>query len=154
MREFVAAAEAVPEAAWQHSPGADKWSPAQIAEHLRITYEVMLRELRGGQGVRVRLGWFQRLVLRQGVMRRILRGGVFPKGAPAVRELRPGGGPFERRATLAELGTLTDDFASEIAANRNARLSHPFFGKLGAASGLRILAAHNRHHRGQLPTSA
>lgn len=92
-------------------------------------------------------------MLRQTVMRRMLRGGAFPKGAPAVRELRPGAGPFERQATLAALGALSEDFVGEIAAHREARLSHPFFGKLGPTAGLRVLAAHNRHHQKQLPAA-
>lgn len=113
----------------------------------------MLRELRGGQGVRARLTWWRRALLRSTVMRRMLRGGAFPNGAPAVRELRPAGGPFDRRSTLAALSALSSDFVGEIAARRDARLTHPFFGKLAPAAGLRVLAAHNRHHRAQLPAA-
>src|SRR4030095_8755207 len=94
--EFRDAASAVDPADWDAQPGAEKWSPGQIAEHLRLTYEVLLRELGGGTGMRVRLPWWQRGLLRATVLRRIVARGTFPSGAPAVREIRPGAGPFDR----------------------------------------------------------
>ena len=83
-----------------------------------------------------------------------LRMGEFPRGAPAVREIRPGPGPFDRSATLSALGDLTSRFESELSRRSDAQVSHAFFGRMRAPVGLRVLALHNRHHRAQLPGAA
>lgn len=153
VREFVAAARAVGEEDWERPAAPEKWAPSQVAEHLRVTYEVVLRELSGGTGMRVRLPWWRRAVLRATVLPRIVARGRFPSGAPAVREIRPGPGPFDREATLDGLENLAATFAEQLEARPGARLSHAFFGKMAAPVGLRVLAAHNRHHVAQLPAA-
>jgi len=153
VREFVAAARAVEDEDWERPAAPEKWAPSQVAEHLRVTYEVVLCELRGGAGIRVRLPWWRRAVLRATVLPRIVARGRFPSGAPAVREIRPGAGPFERTATLAAVENLATAFAEQLAANPRASLSHAFFGKMAAPVGLRVLAAHNRHHAAQMPAA-
>src|SRR5688572_31383601 len=70
-----------------HAPG--KWSPAEIVEHLNATYDVLTRELEGGTGMKVLTKPWQRLLLRWTIYRKILRKGLFPKGARAPREIRP-----------------------------------------------------------------
>jgi hypothetical protein len=149
--EFLAAARAVDEECWARPSAPGKWSPGQVAEHLRVTYEVLLRELRGGSGMRIRLPWWRRAVLRATVLPRIVARGRFPAGAPAVREIRPGDGPFDRAATLSGLETLAAALGEQLEARPGASLSHAFFGKMTAPVGLRVLAAHNRHHAAQLP---
>jgi hypothetical protein len=151
VEEFALAAAALDEPAWNARPAPEKWSAGQIAEHLRLTYEILLREQRGGAGMRVRLPWWRRAMLRVTVVPRIVRSGRFPAGAPAVREIRPGEGPFDRSATLGGLRSLSAAFLDELAGSRGARLSHPFFGAMAGAVGLRVLTAHNRHHAAQLP---
>jgi hypothetical protein len=151
--EFLAAARAVEIEDWERRSVPGKWAPSQVAEHLRVTYEVLLRELRGGAGIRIRLPWWRRTLLRATVLPRIVARGRFPAGAPAVREIRPGEGPFDRAATLAGLEALAAAFGEQLRARPSASLSHAFFGKMTAPVGLRVLAAHNRHHAAQLPAA-
>jgi hypothetical protein len=153
VREFVATAGTVEEERWERPAAPGKWSPSLVAEHLRVTYEVLLRELGGGSGIRIRLGWWRRTVLRATVLPRIVARGRFPAGAPAVREIRPGEGPFDRAATLSGLETLATELGQQLEARPGVSLSHAFFGKMTAPVGLRVLAAHNRHHAAQLPAA-
>lgn len=154
---FLVAARAVPDPQWNEPPREGKWSPAQIAEHLRLTYATIARELRGDTGFRVRVGRLRQLVLRLTVLRRLRRERAFPPGAPAVREVRPGPGPFERQATLAGLQVEADGFGASLDAGRNLRtigITHPFFGKLGPFQGLELMTLHTSHHRAQLGSPA
>src|SRR5688572_20474893 len=80
---FAATAEAVEPEAWDRPLAEGKWSPAQITDHLIRTYDVILREIGGGGGMKVRTRLWMRLFLRLTYMPRILRGGRFPARAPA-----------------------------------------------------------------------
>jgi len=153
---FIDAARAVPDDRWNASRTDGKWSPAQIAEHLRLSYATLRRELEGEVGFRVRVGPAKRLLLRLTVLRRMLRQRVFPQGAPATREIRPGGGPFEREATLAGLAGEAGAFGERLTARRDERgthVTHPFFGALDPLQGLELCALHVDHHRAQLPVA-
>src|SRR4030095_14284898 len=86
---FAAAAQAVEPAVWDLPRAAGKWSPAQITDHLIQIYDVLLRGIRGGAGMKVRARPCLRLLLRPAYMPRILRGGWFPARAPAPPEIRP-----------------------------------------------------------------
>ena len=129
-----------------------KWSPAEIAQHLALSYEPALAELDGGRGYAVRLAWWTRTALRVFMVPRILAG-KFPKGAPAPRESRPQDGassPAEGARLLREKAALFESRLDEAHAARRARVTHPYFGKLTAPQILKVLAAHAAHHRDQL----
>lgn len=151
--ELVAAAAAVPAARWNAAPAPGKWSPAQVAEHVRITYGVVLAEIGGGQGMRLRTSWLRRTLLRRLVMPWMLRNRRFPKGAPAVREIRPGDGPFDQAEVLAGLRAEGERFLAAVAAlelGRFAGITHPFFGRMEPVAGLKLLTLHTQHHQAQL----
>ena len=153
LEELLAAAAAVPSAVWNTPRAPGKWSPAQVAEHVRVTYAAVLSELGGGQGMRLRTSWLKRTLLRRLVMPWMLRTRRFPKGAPAVREIRPGDGPFDRAAVLAGLRAEGERFLTAVAAldpGRFAGITHPFFGRMEPVAGLRLLTLHTQHHQAQL----
>ena len=149
---FIATAEGMSGEAWNAARPGDKWSPAQIAEHLRITYTQVFAELAGQGGMRVRTKWWQRRFFRFVYLGRILNQGRFPEGVRAVRELRPGDGPFDRAQTLAALRSEGDAFVASVRTSRtgNARVTHPFLGPLGLDDGVRFLTQHIRHHHAQV----
>ncbi|MEP7384772.1 MAG: DinB family protein [Gemmatimonadota bacterium] len=153
LQQFISAARAVPDAAWERSRPDTKWSPAQVAEHLRLSYAIVAQQLAGGTGLRVRTPWWLRAVLRWRVLPRILKGGALPDGARAPREIRPGSGPFDREQTLSAL-TVSASVA-EAAMLREwddpaARLTHHVFGALRAPVAMRLAAVHTAHHARQL----
>src|SRR5215212_598738 len=85
----VAAAQRIPPERWAVPIAEGKWTPAEIVEHLTLTYDVFLKQLRGDGGMKIRTAMWMRLVLRAFMMPGILRGKGFPKGARAPREVRP-----------------------------------------------------------------
>ncbi|MDH4131862.1 MAG: DinB family protein [Gemmatimonadota bacterium] len=154
--EFITAAESVPASAWESPLAPGKWSPAQVAEHLRLSYEVINKELSGQPGLRVRTSWWLRLILRLRVLPSILREGRIREGAQAPREIRPGPGPFPRDPLLARLRAVSADAEARLTGRpeqAGAGITHHVFGRLSPARALRFLAVHNGHHTRQLTSS-
>jgi hypothetical protein len=149
---FIATAGALPHDAWDARRSGDKWSPAQIAEHLRLSYATVRAEVEGRGGFRVRTKWWQQRFFRVLYLPKILRRGSFPKGVPATREIRPGDGPFERRELLDALRSEGERFLTSATSERivNARVTHPYLGKLGLVEGMRFMTQHLRHHHAQI----
>ena len=154
VQSFIDLARAVPAERWDRSTSDTVWSPAQIAEHLRRTYEVVGAQLTGrGSGIRVRTSWWLRLVLRWRYMGDILARGAIPRGARAPREIRPGAGPFDRDNTLAEL-QLAADAAERALVERwddaACVMTHHVFGNLRPPEAMRFAAVHATHHAKQI----
>ena len=152
LEAFVATAEAMSSAAWNARRPGDKWSPSQVAEHLRLTYITILAELVGRGEIRIRTKWWQRRLLRLLYLPRILKRGSFPKGVVAPREIRPGDGPFDRQAVLTALRQEGEEFIRTVSAGRieNQTVTHPYLGPLGLVDGVRFLTQHLRHHHAQI----
>src|SRR5262245_47810066 len=151
LRDFIASAQKIQSSAWNLPMHAGKWSPAQVAEHLRLSYTTVRAELSGHGGFRVRTTWWRQRLLRVLYLSRILKSGRFPKGVPATREVRPAGGPFDRQQLLLALRQEGEQFVQEVRlASDRATISHPFLGKLALADGLRFLTQHIGHHQGQI----
>jgi hypothetical protein len=149
---FIRAAEQVPDDEWNRAQAGDGWSPAQVAEHLRLAYVVTRPELRGGKGFRVRTSRWKQWLFQFLFLRRITEQGRFPANVPAVREIRPAPGPYDRTALLAALRDEGEQFDREFIAVRdtNVRLSHPFLGRLNASDALALTTQHILHHQKQL----
>lgn len=156
VERFLESAAAVPEGRWSARPLPDKWSPAQIAEHLVLTYDAMLRELAGGVGLRMRGSWWRRLVIRLRYLPMVLKQGRLPEGAPAVREVRPGDATRDKAELVRLLRQRAQEFDEGMGAAHQkggVRLSHPFFGRLDTSQALKLVAVHIEHHRKQLPVA-
>jgi hypothetical protein len=147
---FAAAAEAVAPEAWDLPWAEGKWSPAQITGHLIQTYDVLLREIEGGGGMKVRTRPWLRLLLRLTYMPRILRGGWFPARAPAPPEIRPGKTPPGQQDGIALFRQRAKEFETAVQGKPEARVTHAFFGALAPADGVLFCARHIEHHRNQL----
>lgn len=149
--EVLSVLESIPDERWGESLAAGKWTVAQLAEHLALSYETALDSLQGGPGMRLVLPWWRIRLLRLTVLRRILDGRGFPAGAPAPRELRPGKKPLGRSEGLLRLRTRADEAERALtSASAAVRLPHAYFGKLRPREILGVQAAHLDHHRAQL----
>ena len=148
---FIATAEGVLPGHWNTPREQGKWSPAQVAEHLRLTCAALAAELAGQVGMRVRTKRWQQWFFRVAYLPRILREGRFPKGVQAVREIRPGTGPYDRDQHLAALRAEVEAFLESLpSAQSDAKLTHPFLGSLPLADGVCFATQHIRHHHNQI----
>ncbi|HEY1434589.1 MAG TPA: DinB family protein, partial [Thermoanaerobaculia bacterium] len=135
-------------ALWAKAPAPGKWSPAEIAQHLLLSYEVVEAELAGGPGFRIVLPWWKRLPLRWAVLPKILAG-RFPKGAPAPRESRPRTGaasPAEAARILRAHATRLEEHLADAGAIGRVRVAHPYFGRVTVPQMLKLAAVHAAHH--------
>jgi len=154
---YIASATQMAATRWNAARDVGKWSPAEITEHLRLSYVPAIAELAGQGGFRMRTPRWQQLLLRLWYLPRILRRGRMPTGVPAVREVRPGNGPFDQHALLLALQAAGEQFLDALGAARSRpsqRVTHPFLGKLTLAEGLGLSTAHLRHHHQQLDGAA
>ena len=151
--QFLASAGAIAEADWKRPVAQGKWSPGQIAEHLSLSLEAVLRELSGGPPMRIVLPWWKRWLARRRYLRRMLREGSFPSGVKAPREIRPAASPAPRGEALERLRLAAAGIESFYAAHEKAvsrRLCHPYFGAIPARDLFGVLTLHAVHHRRQL----
>jgi hypothetical protein len=155
---FASAAEAVEPSAW-HVPRAEgKWSPALITGHLIRTYDVLIAEVEGGAGMRVRLPAWKRLFLRLTLMPRLLRGGAFPRAVPAPPEIRPTEAPPDPANGAALFRQRAQEFETAVRNARTrkppARITHAYFGAAPLPKAVLFCARHIDHHRAQLGLNA
>ncbi|HEX7705349.1 MAG TPA: DinB family protein [Thermoanaerobaculia bacterium] len=150
----VNAASAIPAEAWLAPRDEGKWSPAEIVEHLTLACEVLLRELEGGEGMRVRTSWWQRVLLRVTMVPRLLSGKPFPAGARAPRETRPELRSEDQASAIARFrersGALESAAAEGVMGGRRVYLTHAYFGRAPVEKALLLSARHIEHHLRQL----
>ena len=152
VQDFIASAEQVQESGWNLPRESDKWSPAQVAEHLRLTYVTVNAELSAQGGFRVRTPWWQQRLFKILYLPKILKAGRLPTGVQETREVRPSGGPYERAPLLDALCQEAYRFRDAVASSSpRTSITHPYLGKLTLRKGTRFLAQHIRHHQKQLP---
>lgn len=151
--EFLDAATSLPAEQWLLPVDDGKWTPAQITLHVVQSYEVMTRQLRTGEGLRVQTGWLLRQVLRLVVLRPIMWTRKLPKGAKAPKDLRPGDTTIGRDEALERLRAIVAEFEGELYSRRQQRglqMTHHIFGSVDALKGLDFIAVHTEHHGRQL----
>lgn len=140
---------------WLRSPEDGKWSPSAITTHLTLTFDAVHTELQGGPPMRMRVAGLKKFIVRLLVMRRILRDGHFPSGAPAPRETRPPAElvpqPEGLRRFLEAASRLDTVLVDASRTRPEVLLTHPYFGRVSLTDGVFISARHIEHHMRQLP---
>lgn len=153
---FRTRAQQVPDDLWTRARAEGKWSPAEETEHIVLSHELFLAQLRGGPPMRaIATGW--RLVLtRWLVLPWILRTGRFPR-ARAPRESRPvatGAGRAELLARLDRAVAGVIDLLRRDEPTVVRRLRHPYFGAITVTQAVRLSSVHTDHHAGKLPATS
>jgi hypothetical protein len=153
---FLDIAEGLTETAWNAPWGAGKWTRAQVAEHLSLTYEAAIHELATGQGLRVKVSGLRLRLLRWIVMPHILFHRSLPIRVIAPREVRPPGVTAPRPAVLRRLRELAVRWEREMERAVGAGgggLTHPYFGTIPPLKAVRFMAIHIEHHTRQVATT-
>jgi hypothetical protein len=153
--EFVAAARALAPAAWTTSRAPGAWTPAQIVEHIALTYEysrdVALGTPKGGS-----VPWLLRPLVRRLVVTSTLKAGKFTRKGKAPAVFRPSDSPASQAELTARVARAVSSFEGAIRSGHpEARrtVNHPAFGVVPTIDYLRLQAIHARHHRAQLTST-
>lgn len=152
--DYLQTAARLDEQVWRLPVAAEKWTPAQITDHLIRTYEITLEQIRGGQGIKMQYGFPLRQILRLVLLPKIFRTRQLPRGAKAPQEILPEDSKMPRQTTLEHLIKFSGEFENEILSgrnNKNLRLTHHVFGDIKPLKAIDFVAIHTEHHARQLP---
>jgi hypothetical protein len=157
IRRYLDQAAALDVGMWHRPVAEGKWSPAQITDHLVKTYEILLGQLRGGDGLHVQTSGVARGLFWSPLLRMMLRLQWIPSVARAPKALVPEAIEETREAALERLRRGASQLERELYARRNEAglgFTHHLFGRLEALRGVRFATLHTDHHRKQLPVGA
>ncbi len=151
---YISRAEALDDTAWREPVSGGKWKPVEITEHLRSTYEILVREQETGVGLRPRAGFFLRTFLRLTILPGIYKKRRLPAGAKAPGEILPTTCIEDKTEALRQLREFGEKFGNILKARKDdpdARLTHHLFGEFKPAKGLDFVTIHLENHLKQLP---
>jgi hypothetical protein len=153
---FIAAARAMSARQWTTPRAPGKWTPAQIVEHLAITYEWGVELVKGtppGGGA----PFFMRPIIRRMFVIPSLKAGRFTRAAKTLKIFEPSAAPPASAVVLPRLESAVASFETAIRSGRpgaSQALNHPLFGSIPATEYLQLQSIHARHHHAQLAASA
>ena len=153
--EFLEALDAVPAADWDRPSAPGKWSPAQVADHVAIVYEVGRKLMEGTARDPSAPRWLRPL-FRLMVRATILRTGRFPRSRTA-NAFEPASRPPSRDVLSDRIEAASRAFeerAAQQAQGGGGTFDHPAFGRFGVSDYVRFQAHHTKHHQAQLPRPA
>lgn len=155
VQEFIGTARAMTAQQWTTPREPGKWTPAQIAQHLVITYEYGITlakgEAKGG------IPFFLKPLARRMIVDSTLKAGRFTRKGRTPKMFEPSGAPPAASIVLPRLDAALTGLEAAIRSRHpegRHTLNHPFFGKLATTDYVRLQAIHARHHRAQLAASA
>lgn len=152
--DYVQTASRIDEQVWRLPVEAEKWTPAQITDHLILTYQTLIEQIGGGRGLKMQYNFVLRQILRLAILPKIYRTRQLPRGAKAPPEILPQDSKMARQAALEKLEKLCGEFENEILsrrADKKLRISHHVFGAIKPLKAIDFIAIHTEHHTRQLP---
>ena len=152
-RDFMTATDQLG-AAWTTPRAPGKWSPAQLTEHIAMTYDSSCRLMRGESIGLPSLPRFLRPLLRRFILRKILETGSFGRPARTFKPFEPVNQPSTPAAGRARLEGAVAAFEKQVRSATpigDFTFEHPAFGKLHVSDYVRLQEVHTLHHMKQLP---
>jgi hypothetical protein len=148
--DFIAAAARIPAGSWHAPLRPGGWTPAQVAEHIVLAYEVLVGQLAGDPPMRRILGPVKQAALRWILLPHILFHRSFPIRAGAPREVRPAGPGIEQPSLEPRLRAAAERLDRDVRVSTLPFVRHPYFGPLRLPLAMRLVAVHTEHHTKQL----
>lgn len=150
VEEFIAQARTTA-ATWTTPVRPGKWSPAEVAEHITISYRQTAGLMKDG----VSDGFPKLPALLRPLVRRIafapvLKTGRFARPVKTFKSLTPEHPPATPDEAAARLLATLDAFEAAVRAMPADTVRHPAFGTISAADYVLFQAHHTRHHQAQL----
>ena len=152
-RNFLDRIGKLSDAQWQWKAAPDKWSIAEVAEHITITERLLLNKVQEALGNPVQPDWKRKTAGKTQFLLRV----VAPRRgrARAPKEVRPSAGWSKDEAVrqFGETRAETVRFTQETQAEMNACIArHPFpvFGDLSAFQWLLYIPTHLERHVRQI----
>lgn len=149
---FIGTVRGIPDARWALPPAPGKWSPPEEVLHVALSYEVAVRGVQTGAGMRPRVSPARARLLRWLVLPVMLESNWFPRASAPV-EIRPpkSGAPGDVDLTREALLWRLEETARQVrdqlpSSPPELRIQHAYFGDLAPRQAMRMLAAHTRHH--------
>lgn len=149
---FLTAARGMPAVQWKEPRARGKWSPAQIVEHLALTYEGGRSILHGG-ATGPAVPALLRPLIRTYLLQPVLWTGRFFPGSRAPKAFQPTGSPVTQDVMLARLQAAAQAFEKYVSGAQGTHIEHPFFGRLSLVDFVRLQETHIKHHYRQLPST-
>jgi len=152
-RDFLARIANLSDAQWQWKPAPDKWSIAEVAEHVTLTEQLLLAKVQEALRSPAQPDWKRKTAGKTKFLLRV----VAPRRgrARAPKEVRPSEERSKAEAVrrFQEVRAGTVRFAQETQAEMNVRTArHPFpvFGDLSAFQWLLYIPTHMDRHVRQM----
>ena len=151
---FIRTASRIPPDAWNAPLRPGGWSPAQVAEHIVLAYEVFVGQLAGDPPMKRILGPVKQTLIRWFLLPHVLFHRSFPVRAGAPREVRPDGPGIPQDTLEPRLRAASERLDRDIRVTPLQHIPHPYFGPLPMRRALRFIAVHTEHHQRQLEKAA
>lgn len=155
--EFIAAARSLPPARWQTPRAEGAWSPAQVVEHLAITFEFNRKVVAGtAPPLPALLRPILRPLLRRMVITTTLKAGRFTRKGRTPSFLKPTAHPPGVDEVVARLNAAVTGLEADLRSRHpesRRTVAHPAFGEIPTHDWMRVQAIHARHHRDQLTST-
>src|SRR5688500_5350243 len=111
---FLGVVDAIPGSRWRLPSAPGKWSPADEVLHVVLSYEVALRGVRTGAGMRPRVSPMRARVLRWLVLPVMLNSTWFPRARAPVEIRPPVDGSLQSDTARATLRTRLGEAARAV----------------------------------------
>ncbi len=153
LEELITAAEAA-ESRWTTPREPGKWSPAQVTEHVAITFEQAASMMSGEAHGFPSVPFFVKPIARTFVLNRTIKSGTFPS-AKTFKAFDPPAGPESPAAARARLMAAHDRYIAACTAcdERDGLIESSVFGRVPSEDYMRFMTLHTLHHRKQIPTA-
>ena len=149
---YLETAAALDDGAWTRPWAPEKWTPAEVTEHLTLSYEAAREDLRG-RPMAVKLPPWRVRLTRWIFLPHILFHRSFPVRVRSPREVRPQAPRAPRAEALRLMRELGERFEQEAETARRTgggHLTHPYFGTIEPVKAMRFVAVHIEHHHRQI----